>query len=70
MKATAWTTPFKKLMKFMYVNFECRNCVTTRAAGERFLHARVRRALSQCLFLLYDIEVIWRKTMKQAFSMF
>ena len=38
--------------------------------------SNVRRVLSQCntrrmlLHLLYDIEVRWRKTIKQAFSMF
>ena len=48
----------------------------TRAAGERFF-SNVRNVLSQCntrlrlLHLLYDIyKVMWRKTIKQAFSMF
>ena len=38
--------------------------------------SNVRSVLSQCntrlrlLYLLYDIEVMWRKTIKHAFSMF
>ena len=41
---------------------------TTRAAGECFLH--FSSTLLRLLHLLYDIEVMWRKSIKHALSMF